>query len=472
LFIPFLVILSTYLPFEIGAKHKSTKLLNGTVTESEWKTLNTAYPFLLESTDAYLVNQRNYPAPYPIPFVFFDENEKKWSNEYVTFQTKPYDFEHSKDIIELDGRKYLFYEDSSYYENNDSCVTQTTAIKFYNINELQNLKRNSILNFSKILLEKIENQEFNEWGYNDYSDDEKNESYKKFIAPKVHQLVNQNNQAGVQKVIQEFIAICNRYKVGTNIDSDIISKYLHAKHYSNCNLQIISSSFSKSLIPIHKIHYSSESDLISKVEATGKNPDDYNSETMYYYDKNALQSVLENKYRLENHTFKLEHNYSLYFALFFALGLAWLFIFFEFTTLPSFLISLPILGVLIIINSLIAFVLTHGNFKEFINYSLAITLLVLLLTLFALKTGKFKRKILAVFINLTYFFSPFFLFYVINYIGGITKHKIVYTKCYGNSSDNSFPYDFLFNPLCFFLASFVGILLFFLLLRKWKAYKE
>lgn len=473
LFIPFLFILSAYIPFEIGAKQKTTKLLHGNVTSKEWNTINTAYPFLLETTDAYLINQRNYPSPFPVPFIFFDENEKKWSSENLTYKNNPYDIEHSTDIIELDGRKYLFYKDSTYYESPDSCISQSTIIKFYKLDELKNIQRNSILNFSKILIEKIENQEFTEWGYyNDYSEDEKNENYKKYIAPKVHELINQNNHIGVQKVLQDFIDICDRYKVGTNINSKLISNYLKAKNYSNIDFQIISTNFSVNLIPIHKIQYASASELISKVEATGKNPEDYNSETMYYYDKEALQTILENKYRLEGDKFKLKDNISLNVSLFIALGLAWLFIFFEFTTLPSFLISLPILGVLIIINSLFSFVMTSGNFDIFINFSSVITVIILLITLIGIKSGTFKRKILAVFINLTYIISSYLLYYIIYFIGGIKKHEVVHLKCEGENTTTSYPYDFLFHPLIFFIASLLGILLFFLVLRKWKAYKE
>lgn len=191
------------------------------------------------------------------------------------------------------------------------------------------------------------------------------------------------------------------------------------------------------------------------------------------YDYYALHQVFRNYNTM--HFGEPLKSYIILIYLFIALGLTWLFLWFEFAAIKSLLISIPVAGVLIIINFLIvifSYSGGYGNFDEMILSSFTITFfLIISLTGFALKTKKMKKRILNILVNLCYIISPFFIMFGILLYNQKTKYVQILNVCTGRMEETRID-SFLIEPYFFFFYALIGILLFLPILKKWKAYEE
>ena len=71
---------------------------------------------------------------------------------------------------------------------------------------------------------------------------------------------------------------------------------------------------------------------------------------------------------------------------------------------------------------------------------------------------------------MTYIIAPIYLMFIIGSLYNNPHYYYHYDKCHRLQSH--YDKSFLIEPGLFFLYSLLGILLFFPLLRKWKAYED
>ncbi|MBI1837104.1 MAG: hypothetical protein HYR91_07545 [Flavobacteriia bacterium] len=473
IFIPILILISAYFPFTDGCYSKASTYFTEEELKSEINTINLANVFLIQDVDRYKLANRIYPKPYPIDEINFQKNENRWekssysyvlknnkTHNYTTFNPELYE----EKSIQLNGDKKLFVSKKYKYIDEKKCLGKNIIYKVYSKNELDNPTANAIQNFSSISITKKSEKNF--FRFYDYNEGNSNE-YKSNYAPIIHNWVTNKKYNQIQNSIEGFKAICKKYEVGCNLNSKHILRFLIYKEFKN---------FRKPITKTYEDNYSfyNPQDEINLIESMLSHKKEtirlMASQHVYFYDKNELESVFFN---LKNIHINLFSDYYLLPFLFIALFLTWLFICFEFTVIKSFLISIPIIGVLIILNSLTLIYFHH--FGSEANYFLiavnSTTLLIIGYTLIALYSKKVSKKIINVLINLTYLFSPIFIMLLVLLYNAETRKSEQINRCTGRL-ENVYTESVLMHPYLFFLYAIIGILLFFTLLKKWKAYEE
>ena len=468
LFIPFFFILSAYLPFTLGCKLKTQNFIKDHNISEETDKLNLGYAFLCsgnnydkdgDAKSDYYISNRQYPDPYPLASMHFDRNENIWSdtllkiregNNFTDYSPSQHEKENN---VELDGMKYQFYTTEYRYPNNDSCLAPFQLItKFYHGEELDDPHIYSVLNFSSILI------------YNDYylmmTGEYNGQPYKTKYAPQIYELIKKNNTDGIRKVISDFILICDQYAVKNNLDADVLLRYLMEKSFHGLDHTIV---FSND-------YYLNDNgfDLHPAVQFPGiKNNkelvDFLETQKAFYFYENELRELFTNFQQVQ-HSFVTTDMVMV--VLFMTLFFVCVFICFEFTTMKSFLISLPVAGVIAVIVGLITTFIHDNGYVCLLSF-----LIIILLTMIGLYLKKIRKGILAVLINLTYFIAPFFFIVWVVVYNELTKQDPYWNKCM-NSYEMITHNSMFLTPAFLFLFSLTGVLLFLPVLRKWKACKE
>ncbi len=480
LFFPFLLLIFANLPFSFGAKNKTTSIFSNYNMDDYTDKINLAAPFLVHNVSDYAMNYRIYPKPFPLENINYDTEEEKWEsgdlfikkdNKFDTFN--PYIL--NDEIVQFGSKKLILYQTHLDYLDKNKCNEITVIDSIYTLKNLPQLYKTSVLNYSYVFFNNHERSDlFNESGYpNEYvkSDYNDEEVYVKKVAPKIHNYIEDNNKLKIKEILEQLKSICQEFKIKNNLNSNLLTEFLDAKEYSNFNSQLVQ--FEKSIYhdEVVKLNYNSKQDLILKLE-TPKKIDEYDTHyTHFFCEMNKLFNVLEANH--ETNQFYL-NKYEIVIQIFIVLGIIWLIILFEFTLLPSFLISIPVTGVIALLVPLFTYLVFNFEGTILIDNYIVSAVIILLATLLGLYYIKFKKMIISILMNMTYFIAPFIFYSPIYYLLKIEKKVKVIDLCLedGYDIETIRPYRFLENPFLFFLASLLGILLFFLLLRKWKAYKE
>ena len=290
--------------------------------------------------------------------------------------------------------------------------------------------------------------------------------YKANYAPKVYDWVRNQKYSAIQNSIDEFNAICSKYTIDHQINAKHIVRFLKYKKFQNLKTSIVKS---------YEDRFSNynKQDEINQIESVLKRKKEtiryMANQHVYFYDKASLESIFINFKISEKSVFQ---EYSLYIFAFISLLLVWLFICFEFTIIKSFLISIPVAGILIIINSLIIiYTNSFGNSEGSFLISFLVTgLIIIILAITSVNSSFFGKKITTLFINLFYLLAPNYIMLCVLYYNELTRWTYIESACYG--SERVSKDSFLMSPNFFFFYALIGILAFFFILRKWKAKAE
>ncbi len=163
-------------------------------------------------------------------------------------------------------------------------------------------------------------------------------------------------------------------------------------------------------------------------------------------------------------------------TLFLSAIFAYIFFLFEFTNMISFLISIPVVGVLIILTTILDFTLRYsynyyegGNSYSLMIYFAVVLLLVLIHFLFLFSKWTNKR-VLDISLNVFSFVAPLFFPYLVGTIY-FANQSHYYGKC-GDFVKVELFSEFFISPVMLFVYGLMGIVGFILLLKKWIAKEE
>lgn len=466
LFIPLFILSSSYIPFMKGVNLKVQSLYTPKEIKKEINTINLASVFLINNTANYYISNRSYPSPYPLESTFFNNSTGKWGDNHLyvydefenNMEYNPINFDSLKSI-KVGESKFQFYKTKTIFRDENECNPLLVIDKFYDKDDLDNPELYSILNYSKVLVS----------GSNFLPKDSSDIRYKERYAPFIYKVVQEKKTNEIRKTIDEFKRICSKYKIDYVLNTEHITKYLEIKEFKNFE-SITNRYYDVSSRGI----YGSRNE-ITEIQNSIKNEikflDLMEDNETYFYNEDQLSTTFSNFGKVEkwkNSFLKLE-----IFILFcfISLSLAWLFIFFEFTSIKSFIISIPIVGVLLIINVLITSFLNGSSTIIFLVSFLTTSSLILFLTYLGLYHSIFSKKITNILFNLSYIALPFLLIMIILIYNELTRKYSYIDKC---SSGISYRYEdsFLMNPIFFFISSLIGILFFFLFLKRWKSLEE
>lgn len=479
LFIPFTLIISAYFPYTMGAKSKATTFFNEKELKNDINKINLGYTFLVHSPTDYDLENRAFPKPYPLNRKDFNYSSKKWDitnleihdsqeNEKSLIEYKPDNYKQF--IVNVDGLNAQFYKSHEEYIDSKKCNTSEIVYQLIKEENLDNPSRNSILNFSTVLINPSSDElSLENYYYEENASSYDDKTYIAYYAPIVHEWVKGKRYNAIQNCIEQFEEVCEKYKIDHKINAKHMVRFLKYKNFKN---------FHKSITKSYEDTYSyfNMEDEMNQIESVLKRKNEtikfMASQHVYFYDENGLTNVFNNFKNVNNSLYIGE---SLIIFLFISLSITWLFVCFEFTSIKSFIISVPIAGVIAIINSLIITFSSNRGYGEqlfsFILSTFIITFCIIVaLTIIGLKTKTIKKGLLNILMNLTYFIAPIFLLLIILLYNQSTKYVQYIDRCKGimYRTQNSM----FLNSYWLFLSSLIGILLFFSLLKKWKAYEE
>jgi hypothetical protein len=468
LFIPFILLVSAYYPFTKGCISKTRSFFDSNELKLEINKLNIANAFLINNAADYRINNRVYPKPFPVENIKFDKNKNDWNNEisvikdpqnnYKSFDPKEYQ---EKFEVDENGSKSIYFKSYQLDIQGKKCDPKKVICKVYSKEELDLPKENEIINFSNVLItnNKIVDR------YN-FGGDFFQKEFKANYAPKVYDWVRNQKYSAIQNSIDEFNAICSKYTIDHQINAKHIVRFLKYKKFQN---------FKTSIVKSYEDRFSNynKQDEINQIESVLKRKKEtinyMANQHVYFYDKASLESIFVN-FKISDKSIFQEYNLLLFAYISFFL--TWLFICFEFTVIKSFLISIPIAGVLIILNSLIIiYTNSFGNSEGSFLISFLVTgLIIIILTITSVNSSYFGKKITTLLINLLYLIAPFYIMLCILYFNELNRWTYIKSVCYG--SERISQDSILMNPNLFFFYSLIGVLAFFFILRKWKAKAE
>jgi hypothetical protein len=468
LFIPFTLLVSAYYPFTKGCVSKTRSYFDPNELKLEINKLNIANAFLINNPADYRIDYRVFPKPYPVENINFDKNKNNWNyevsvikdqqNNYKTFDPREYQ---EKFEIEENNHKSIYFKSYQLDIHGKKCDPKKVICKIYSKEELDKPKENEIINFSNILITNKKITDRYIYGGNYYQ-----KEYKANYAPKVYDWVRNKKFSAIQNSIDEFNAICSKYTIDHQINAKHIVRFLKYKKFLN---------FKTSIVKSYEDRFSNynKQDEINQIESVLKRKKEtiryMANQHVYFYDKASLESIFINFKISEKSVFQ---EYSILIFAFISLFLVWLFICFEFTVIKSFLISIPVAGVIIIINSLIV-IYSHsfGNSDGSFLISFVITgFIIIVMTIISVNSSFFSKKITTLLINLFYLLAPIYIMLCVLFYNELTRWIYIQTPCYGLQRESRD--SILMIPNLFFIYSVIGILGFFFILRKWKAKAE
>lgn len=479
LFVPFLILVSAIIPFRMGSNVKAATYFNKDEIQKEVDILNIGNAFLVIDSARYELEHRSYPSIYPIDYVKYDDYNDKWEGEKIKIQISNKPSFSKKSMEELDvnneysflinGRKNLFYKTRTVEYKYSKCYTNHVSVfdRFFKESELDQPQYSSILNFSDVLIEDFGPSSSSFFNFNFESDDENiNALFTKQYSPLIYSYVRNKEFSKIKQSIDDFKAVCDKYEISYRLNSNNIVTYLKCKDFKD--LYSITNSY-RDYYNVY--HHKDEIQALKNSLTNEELVLNIENQHVYYFNESALKNVYQNYFKLND---SIVHFDVIFMFLFLALGLTWMFFGFEFFSIKNVLISIPVAGVIIILN--FVFVLLFYSFRNadddnFWLSFLSTFLLIFVLTIFGIKSKKINKKIINILFTLCYMIVPLFISFLAIYYNELTKKVEVFDKCretFHTETHNSF----LIEPFFFFFYALVGILLFIPFLKKWKALEE
>ena len=320
----------------------------------------------------------------------------------------------------------------------------------------------------------------------DYQSPYTQKSTNEFITNKVLRWSKNHQFDSIQMAINDFIDVCMEYKIDLRLDPRMILKYLKLKNFHH--IESITGQYENNYnnrIEINDFSYPEDYSVLMKysnndvpvsVEDSSAFVTAIERQDIYFFEKDEIGNLLDNYEMAHTNRFDIGFVAVLFIGFF----LAFLFVLFEFANIVSFLITIPIGGVLMILVALgLIFINLSGNYnfdnydyhareKNSIVFVFCIILIIVGTTIYGILSKKFNKKVLNVFVNMTYIISPFFvnLIFGMNFI--LSGHY-VNSKCGG---EYVYGYAYIANPFWILLFAVIGLFSFFPLIKKYKALED
>ncbi|MEY2829409.1 MAG: hypothetical protein RIQ33_1267 [Bacteroidota bacterium] len=461
--VPALFMISLYYPFTTGVYGKVKFILKNDELVSELKILNKAYPFLVESSAAYDVTNKTYPAPFPIAS-FSKNNNNEWSNNGVYFKPNHingifdtsnilYNPNECKQIVLVDNQEYIFYKSHDETVKFDSCNSRNYEVIDSFIQPAHQLIKynSSVAHFSQILIQnnfdKLSNYDAETYYIND-------------IAPNVHQIINTKNKKALVNIIDSFLNICNKYEIKHRVSSDKYADYLLAKDFKIVSALSNSSEWNNGYSPAPAdVTVVDESPMVteSREKSVETNP------TLGFVEFESIRRIYSNYQTAENNIYQFD---VFLFCIALALIIAMVILLAFSVEGVATLISIPATGVVILLCGLLA-ILLHSNDSAMVWVLFIIALIFIALGYYYVTSSEFSKRYTSIMVLLGFYAIPFAATFLCIIIHEFSKYSI-HQPC-----DNNYTaYAHKLEPLHIIMLGLVGFLLYLPLLKKLKAKAE
>lgn len=492
LFLPFLLLISAYIPFHSGVLAKTRSLLPIEEFRKDKRTVNLGYPFLITNTEDYSFAKKAYPAPFPLDYITssvytsedYDRTENyenlKYSPDFIKQEYVPESeigmakplrsyFDSGDSILKMNGVKYLFYRTQLFYTNADSCSYNNLVSEIVWLSEEQRrgMTESSLQNYSNSYMTNYKGKGSSRFilGYSDYEDYYGNGYDSLFVArdlPLIYNIAVNKDYLAVEKSLENLAQVASKYGVPHRLNIPMLVDYWREKDMKNLSLNLV------------KTYDQSEDSYY--YEGDGTNDYYTNSEKeilrQYMFVETNDFSKLNSNFQRAFFTDDFSDIYVMFLIMAFLLSsfILW----FEFMEIKPFLISIPVGGVLSIVIFLI--MLAANSPFSMGQSSNEILLFFILFCIFALavyyiKAERTSRFVASILLNLGYVLVHFLLLYflvIVNKLSRITQIDKA-DKC-GNTISHEW-FSGINSPIFFVLFGMVSVFLFYRLIPQWKAKK-
>ncbi len=487
LFIAFSFLVSAYYPFTYGTINRVKNELKIDETEAKIAKLNLGMAFVLNNKLMYHIDNKKEIAKLKLSSIYYNDISNIWEgeNSYMYYPHKLKDTYSGFDLIygdfgdlhdslstQIDNYKYLFFKTESKYESKDSCESNLFVTDFV---QLPNSDKLHVFDFQNLNATWL-----------DYQSPYTQMSTNELITNQVLRWSKNHQFDSIQLAINDFIDVCLEYKIDLRLDPRMILKYLKLKDFhhiesitgqyeNNYNNRIDLDDFSYPEDYSVLMKYSNN-DLPVSSEDSSAFITAIERQDIYFFERDEIRNLLDN-YKMA-HTNSFDNGFIV--MLFVGFFLAFLFVLFEFANIVSFLLTIPIGGVLMILVALGLIFINlsinydfenydyHSREKNSIVFVFCIILMIVGTTIYGIFSKNFNKKVLNVLVNMTYIISPFFVNLIVG-VNFVLSGHYEYSKC---GSEYVYGYAFFLNPLWVLIFAAIGLFSFFPLIKKYKALED
>ena len=489
LLVGFSALITSYKGFDLGASVKAKEHYATHDIQKEIEIYNKAFPFLC-STDkgTYDITQRVYPNPFPLKThtytkynLYENDKELKTGDDFSVLklflpnETDVYTFssENNYDLCFFYEAKYL----------RRPCSTDMVVDKVYNLSHMK-LSANDLYNFSRIGYQKPElsSSIFTSY-YRSYNVPRNSKYYKDTLAGGVHAIIAAQNLNEITKRVEALKIVFSSYSLKHDLETPVLTRYLSIKKFAH--LAQITDDFStysrsrylgnedKTLThslerkKIALLEISSDQQFISILER----PLYDMSDVSLLFPREDFENTLDNYYRISSYSFfNGPLDTSTYPALIFALMLCITLMWLSITKMLSFVLSVVSTGVICILTVVIYLLSRSFNSDTGLVYVfVGLCIFFIAFYLLSLSVLRIRKFILDIVANIALLASislaPIVLFLIIDE----TKFSN-YDAC--NNYQYYKPYEWLQNPIYFYIALIVSFLLFLGTIKRWRGKAE
>jgi hypothetical protein len=484
--IGFFPIISLYIPFQAGVGYSSRSIVSIEALREDAKTYNLASVFLGDNVmqQEYDLINRAYPAPFPMtilekkyPISDFEHYPELVYSDSSDKQHYYYPTEHPENSFKLNDLEYQFLK-THQAPVNPYCYTDPKQyiLEFYHPDTTVNWKSYSLLNYSKVSVRSAFEPEFhpgdiNEYYYFDYSESFRDEQreFARYYAPTINRWVTGEKLDSIRYILASFQQILNKYAIPNKFDPKELAKSaLMAEKNPNPDFKTVETSFSPSHLALLRSHAGKETKGILLHEIPRG------------YEKDELNRLMNNMEIAYYPDFQTE---SFLVSLMVAFLLAMALLLFDFTPFIEFLISIPVMGVLMIIVGFIGALIdiNSGGYylrkdypsETYVSLLIAIADAILVLfSVIAIYGKTFNKRVAGIFLNVGYFAAPLLPIVILITIVQFSRKWVYMCDNWNLALPKWAEIDEVNTIIILFISGLAGLLLYFRLIKIWYAKKD
>ncbi|MEY4876889.1 MAG: hypothetical protein RL708_2038 [Bacteroidota bacterium] len=459
--VPALLLVSAYYPYTYGIIVHTKLILNKTELINDALVANKAYPFLVQSKDAYNLEERIYPSPFPVNIIKKNDNNE-WMQPTIFYHVK-----YTNHVIDtnglayfnpaicnsktrIEGDEYILYTSHNESIKYDSChIENYTLVDTFIIPSQQMVKHyRDVLNFSSLIIQQqnLPLDSFVSLTDKDY--------YQKYLVTDVHQIVNTKNAKAINDRINAFLAVCNKYKIKHTIVPQTITDYL-IKNDFKIRYNLTTNNNYNLIYPETETAVADESAMVETVREKNAEEEKY----LGYVEFESISNIYNNynqaiHYEFENGICWVLISLALFLATFIVLAHS--------VDGVSGLLSIPATGIILLFCGLIAITVHHDESLIFIYCLIAACFIGF--GFYNVRPSSISRRLTTIFMLLGFYAIPFFatlLFFVIHEFSKSRKQNM----CSGTYD----VYGYEAQPMHIILLGILLLFLYLPLLKKLKA---
>lgn len=490
--------------------------------------INRSVPFLSQDLESYTLENRLFPKEFSDYYCETDINKIEKDKKYFVYHNRVYQFFslYKKTVTKKDKRGLFLYPEEekknktalAYYKDDGDRKSRTYFFK-KQVEDLSPYIKTSMpsyVNFSTVFYDIKNNSSTHirkyryENNISNLEDEDLLKNQQAFINEKTIKILGNKDSQELQKLMTDFLAISNEFRIANNLNSKDWSKMVYnpdkfeVRQFIKKYQTKLGEEYDTNKSPDGYYDGNETVAVIDSAVATTDNYLDENGEVKqdtinvkdfnpnwdkdvspdyffknnisdYYYYTSDLQTLLENVDTIKNDDFFTD---AIHLYIWIAFALAMFIFSFRVTDLRSLLFSIISAGVIILVVTLFcvaSFFIFKFNSSFFVFYTILVTGVIILLLPF-ISMGRFPKIISAIFMIISMIGFPLVIWLI---FGIINEHQVVdcrsqvdlgkinYENCKGILDDLGLTASYIMLIFSFiFLYFYTGFI------KKWKALPE